>query len=102
MSDSCIQSDDERRQYFRIDMEEEPIDIIWQDSVGAKHQKKITCLDFSRGGVKARCDDEIPLNAQATVIFKAADPSSQRLDGKILRCIKQASGKFQIALKLNS
>ena len=101
MSDSCIQSDDERRQYFRIDMEEELIDIIWQDNVGTQHQKKITCLDFSRGGVKARCDEEIPLHAQATVIFKAADPSSQRLDGKILRCIKQASGKFQIALKLN-
>ena len=102
MAESCIQSDDERRQYFRIDMEEELIDIIWEDMVGEQHKKKITCLDFSRGGVKARCDEAIPLNTQATVIFKAADPSSQRLNGRILRCIKQASGMFQIALKLNS
>lgn len=90
----------ERRQYFRVDMKEELIDIIWKDN-GTEHQKKITCLDFSRGGVKARCDERIPVNAQATVIFKAAAPNSQRLDGRILRCIEQTCGRFQIALQLN-
>lgn len=90
----------ERRQYYRIDMKEEPIDIIWKDHIGTEHQKKITCLDFSRGGVKARCDQKIPLHTEATVIFKAAAPNSQRLDGRILRCIEQTCGSFQIALQL--
>ena len=99
MSESSIQ-DSERRQFFRIDMEEEQIDLIWQDQDGEEYSKKITCLDFSRGGVRADCDDEIPVNTNAIVIFKAADPRSQRLHGKVLRCVKQASGCYQIALKL--
>jgi c-di-GMP-binding flagellar brake protein YcgR len=99
MSESCIQ-DNERRQFFRIDMEEEQIDLIWQDQNGEEYCKKITCLDFSRGGVRADCDDEIPVNTNVIVIFKAADPRSQRLHGKVLRCVKQASGCYQIALIL--
>lgn len=99
MSDSSMQ-DSERRQFFRIDMEEEQIDLIWQDHTGEEQSKKITCLDFSRGGVRADCDDEIPINTNVTVIFKAADPRSQRLHGKVIRCIKETSGCYQIALKL--
>ena len=99
MSDSSMQ-DSERRQFFRIDMEEELIDIIWQDQTGEDYRKQITCLDFSRGGVRADCQDEIPINTNVTVIFKAADPRSQRLHAKVLRCVKQTSGCYQIALKL--
>ena len=100
MSESSMKDNSERRQFFRIDMEEELVDIIWQDEDGVEQRKKITCLDFSRGGVRADCDDEIPPNTSTTVIFQAADPSSQQLHGKVLRCIKQPSGSYQIALKL--
>ena len=100
MSDSSMQDSSERRQFFRIDMEEELVDIIWQDQAGEEQCKKITCLDFSRGGVRVDCEYEIPSNTSATVIFQAADPSSQRLHGKVLRCIKQEHGGYQIALQL--
>jgi len=100
MSEVNVQNGSERRQHERVDMNEEPIDIIWKDIIGTEHQKKITCLDFSRGGVRARCDQNIPLNTEATVIFKTAAPNSQRLNGRILRCIEQTCGSFQIALKI--
>ncbi|MGJ8692066.1 MAG: PilZ domain-containing protein [Thalassotalea sp.] len=100
MSDSSMQDNSERRQFFRIDMEEELIDIIWQDDAGKEQRKKITCLDFSRGGVRADCDEEIPQNTNATVIFQAADPTSQQLHGRVLRCVKLESGGYQIALQL--
>lgn len=98
MSDSM--QDIERRQFFRIDMEEELVDIVWQDQAGMEQSHKITCLDFSRGGVRADCEFDIPANTSVTVIFQVADPKSQRLHGKVLRCVKQDSGCYQIAMKL--
>lgn len=100
MSDSSMQDSNERRQFFRIDMEEELVDIIWQDQAGEEQRKKISCLDFSRGGVRLNCEQEIPVNTNVTVIFQAADPSSQRLFGSVLRCIAQEDGSYQVALRL--
>jgi len=52
----------ERRQAFRIDMEKELIDISWQEENGQQCQKKIACLDFSRGGVRLDCDSQSKLS----------------------------------------
>ena len=100
MSEIEIKEED-RRQSFRLDMEKELIDIVWTDSKGIQHQKKIACLDFSRGGLKVDCDQAIELQSAATVIFKAANPNSQKLYGRIIRCIEQANGWFEIALRLD-
>jgi len=94
-------NEDERRQSFRLDMEKELVDIVWIDSDGIERQKKIACLDFSRGGLKIDCDQAIELQSSATVIFKSADPNSQKLYGRVLRCIKQDNGWFEIALRLD-
>jgi c-di-GMP-binding flagellar brake protein YcgR len=95
------QDNEERRQSFRLDMEKEIVDIVWQNDSGEQHAKKIACLDFSRGGLKLDCDQEIVPQTQVTVVFKAADPRSQNLTGKVIRCIKQDNGWFEIALKLD-
>lgn len=90
----------ERRQHFRIDMEEEMVDITWQDANGEEQTERIQCLDFSRGGLRVDCEYDIPVHSEATVIFQAADPKSQRLYCRVLRSLKQPNGFFQIALKL--
>jgi c-di-GMP-binding flagellar brake protein YcgR len=92
---------EDRRQSFRLDMEKELVDIAWVDSEGNQHQKKIACLDFSRGGLKLDCDQEIALQTPTTVIFKAASPNNQKLYGRVIRCIKQTNGWFEIALRLD-
>jgi len=94
------ESEAERRQNFRLDMEKELVDIHWVDDHQQPLQRKITCLDFSRGGLKLDCDHAIPLETKVTVVFKAANPNSQNLYGKVIRCIKQATGYFEIALRL--
>lgn len=100
MADS---SDDgvERRSSFRLDMEKELVDIIWTDENGQEKAKKIVCLDFARGGLKLDCDIALPLQTAVTVLFKAASTNHQKLYGKVLRCIKQDNGWFEIALILN-
>lgn len=104
MSESKFHQSDEneaeRRQYFRLDMEKELVDIHWLDDHQQPLQRKITCLDFSRGGLKLDCDHAIPLETKVTVVFKAANPNSQNLHGKVIRCLKQANGYFEIALRL--
>ena len=90
----------ERRRSFRLDMEKELIDIVWIDANGDEKRKKIVCVDFSRGGLKVDCDCEIAANSQVTVIFKAANPNSQKLFGKVIRCVKQDNGWFEVALQL--
>lgn len=92
----------ERRRSFRLDMEKELVDILWTDEQGQEHSKKIACLDFSRGGLKLDCDENLPVNAAVTVVFKSASASSQKLYGKVLRSIKQQSGWFEVALTLDT
>ena len=100
MTDSS--SDDvERRQSFRLDMEKELVDITWIDEKGTEHTKKIACLDFARGGLKLDCDENLSINTAVTVIFKSANASNQKLYGKVLRCIKQENGWFEVALVLD-
>lgn len=100
MTDSS-EDDIDRRKSFRLDMEKELVDVIWQDENGQERKKKIVCLDFSRGGLKLDCDIAIPVETPVTVIFKAKNPNSQKLTGKVLRCIKQDTGWFQMALILD-
>ncbi|NQZ21438.1 MAG: PilZ domain-containing protein [Colwellia sp.] len=90
----------ERRQAFRLDMEKELVDIIWMNKQQVQQQRKISCLDFSRSGLKLDCDHAIPLKTPVTIIFKIANSNSQNLAGTVIRCIKQANGYFEIALRL--
>lgn len=100
MSDS---SDDdlERRSSFRLDMEKEFVDIMWTDENGQEKTKKIVCLDFARGGLKLDCDIVLPVQTAVTIFFKSANANNQKLFGKVLRCIKQDNGWFEIALVLD-
>ncbi len=100
MSDN---SDDdlERRRSFRLDMEKELVDIMWTDESGQERTKKIVCLDFARGGLKLDCDISLPMQTAVTILFKSADANNQKLFGKVLRCIKQDNGWFEIALTLD-
>lgn len=91
----------ERRKSFRLDMEKELVDIMWTDENGQEYAKKIACLDFSRGGLRLDCDQSLPLNTAVTVVFKSAHTNTQKLYGKVLRCIKQDTGWYQIALILD-
>ncbi len=99
MTDSSI-DETERRKSFRLDMEKELVDIVWTDKNNQQHCKKIACLDFSRGGLRLDCDQEISPNTAVTVVFKQAAAKSQTLNGKVLRCLKQDNGWFEIALLL--
>ncbi|MFD2167370.1 PilZ domain-containing protein [Thalassotalea euphylliae] len=92
----------ERRQHFRLDMEKELIDIVWQNDNGQDIQKKVACLDFSRGGLRVDSDIAIPVDTPVTVIFKRNSPSAQSLKGTVLRCIKQDTGWFHIAFLLET
>lgn len=91
----------DRRQSFRLDMEKELVDIIWRDDAGREFRKKIVCVDFSKGGLKLDCDQAIAINTQVTILFKAAAPQSQKLAGKIIRCIQQDNGWFELALRID-
>ncbi len=91
----------ERRRSFRLDMEKELVDIVWTDDSGREHNKKISCLDFARGGLKLDCDEQITVNTAVTVVFMSANARNQKLYGKVLRYIKQESGWFEIALTLD-
>lgn len=82
-------------------MEKELIDIMWLNEDGQPQQKKIVCLDFSKGGLKLDCDVAIPISTSVTVIFRSANPNSQKLHGRILRCILQKNGWYEIALILD-
>ncbi|PCI52513.1 MAG: PilZ domain-containing protein [Gammaproteobacteria bacterium] len=100
MTDSSF-DESERRSSFRLDMEKELVDIMWKDENGQENSKKIICLDFARGGLKLDCDIALPVETAVTVLFKSASAHNQKLYGKVLRCIKQDTGWFEIALVLD-
>ena len=94
--------ENERRQAFRIDMENEIIDISWLNDKNEKVTRRIACMDFSRGGLKINCDSVIEENTNVTIVFRAANANSQHLKGHVLRCLKQNNGWFNIGIKLDS
>lgn len=100
MTDSS-DNDLERRSSFRLDMEKELVDIVWTDESGQERTKKIACLDFARGGVRLDCDIELPVQTAITIVFKSASANNQKLYGKVLRCIQQDNGWFEMALVLD-
>ncbi len=93
--------DDERRQSFRIDMEKELVELIWFDENNKTQQRKIVCLNFSRGGLKLDCDQSISVSTNVDVLFNAIHPNSQKLCGQVIRCVQNESGWYHIALQLN-
>ncbi|WDE05566.1 PilZ domain-containing protein [Thalassomonas viridans] len=93
--------DIERRGAFRLDMEKELVDVGWTDAGGQQYQKKITCVDFSRTGVRLDSDQPIPLDTKTHILFKAANPGSKSMTGRVIRCKQQDNGWFEIALKLD-
>jgi hypothetical protein len=101
MTDSSF-DESERRSSFRLDMEKELVDIMWVDEHGQEKSKKIICVDFARGGLKLDCDIALPVQTPVTVLFKSASANNQKLYGKVLRCIKQDTGWFEIALGLDN
>lgn len=101
MTDSHF-DEPERRSSFRLDMEKEFVDIMWTDENGQEKNKKIICLDFARGGLRLDCDVALPVQTAVTVLFKSAAANNQKLYGKVLRCIKQDTGWFEIALILDN
>ena len=92
----------DRRQSFRLDMEKELVDISWTDEQGQTVTKKIVCVDFSKGGLKLDCDRAIPVNTEVMVTFQQAAPHSQQLPGRVIRCIQQPNGWFELALSLSN
>lgn len=100
MTDSSF-DESERRSSFRLDMEKELVDIIWKDENDQERSKKIVCVDFARGGLKLDCDIALPEQTAVTVLFRSATSNNQKLYGKVLRCIKQDTGWFEIALILD-
>lgn len=100
MTDSSFE-ESERRSSFRLDMEKELVDIVWTDESGQEKSKKIACLDFARGGLRLDCDVALPVQTAVTVLFKSASENNQKLYGKVLRCIKQDTGWFEVALVLD-
>jgi hypothetical protein len=101
MSENIQVEEIDRRESFRLDMQKELVDIVWTGTDGIERNKKIVCLDFSCGGLKLDCDQAIEVKTPAKVVFKSANPNSQKLYGRVIRCIKQSNGWFEIALRLD-
>lgn len=101
MSDSS-NHEIERRQSFRLDMEKELIDIQWTDDAGRTIKKKLACRDFSKSGLRIDSDVEIAVGTQVTVIIKSNTKQSQTLLAKVIRCLQQDNGWYEVAFKLSN
>ncbi len=91
----------ERRKSFRLDMEKEIVDISWIDADSQERIKKTACLDFSKGGLRIDSDEILPLNVKVDVVFRSRDAKSRSLSAKVLRCVEQDNGWYEVALLLD-
>ncbi len=90
----------ERRQNFRIDMEEEIVDILWRDNEGQAHKVKSICVDFSKGGLRLEHDFAILPNTEVSFCFHSTHPESKEVKAKVVRCVHLTNGKFSIGLQM--
>ncbi len=90
----------DRRQNFRIDMEQETVDLLWRDEEGQSHKVTSVCADFSKGGLRIEHDFCIPEDSQVNFKFQADHPESRSITAQVIRCFELPSGCFSIALKI--
>ena len=99
MTDPHSESID-RRQNFRIDMEQELVDLSWHDHEGQAHQVKCLCEDFSKGGLRIEHKFAIAIDTIVEFKFQADHPESRSLSAKVIRCNQLANGKFNIGFQM--
>jgi c-di-GMP-binding flagellar brake protein YcgR len=90
----------ERRKSFRIDMENESVDLLWRDTEGQSHKVSSVCLDFSKGGMKVEHDFAILPNTKVNFRFQSEHPDSIALHAKVVRCLEMENGRFSIGFKI--
>jgi hypothetical protein len=85
----------ERRSSLRLDMEKELITLTWLDQ-GNEISRKAICLDVSSGGLKVSIDRHIATDHVVDITFKSKNGQSNSIKAKVLRCIEQAHGWYDI------
>ncbi|MDN3652610.1 PilZ domain-containing protein [Thalassotalea ponticola] len=90
----------ERRQFFRIDMEGELVNLAWHDAEGQAHQVKCKCEDFSRGGLRIEYDYAIAVGTVVDFKFQADHPESRNLTAKVIRCIELPNGRYSMGFQM--
>ena len=91
----------DRRQHFRIDMEDEPVDLLWCDSEGQSHKVKSVCADFSKGGLRIEHKFPILIDTQVVFKFQAEHPESKDISAQVIRCFELSNGNFSIGFKMD-
>lgn len=90
----------ERRKNFRIDMENETIDLIWKDTDGKSYKVQSVCVDFSKGGMKVENEFAILPNTKVSFRFQSEHPDSIALRAKVVRCTKMGDKRYSIGFKI--
>ncbi|WP_371372786.1 PilZ domain-containing protein [Thalassotalea aquiviva] len=90
----------ERRKHFRIDMENETVEMFWRDSEGQAHQLECQCIDFSRKGLKIEHDFAIEVDTPVSIRFQTNHPNSKDINAKVVRCLENVDGKFSIGFEI--
>ncbi|MEW6996552.1 PilZ domain-containing protein [Colwelliaceae bacterium BS250] len=89
----------DRRQHFRIDMEDEAVDLLWCDNEGQSHKVKSVCADFSKGGLRIEHNFPIVIGTQVSFKFQAEHPESKALSAEVIRCFELSNGSFSIGFQ---
>ncbi|NMP16455.1 MULTISPECIES: PilZ domain-containing protein [unclassified Thalassotalea] len=90
----------ERRQFFRIDMEGELVNVTWRDADGQAHKVKCICADFSKGGLRIEYDYPIAVGTVVDFKFQEDHPESRTLQAKVIRCIETKDAIYSIGFQM--
>ena len=85
----------ERRKSLRLDMENHLVSILGPNE---GQTKQVVCVDVCNSGISLNLDAPLDVDAEIFVILNPADSDSPKRKGKVLRCVKQDSGWYQIGL----
>lgn len=89
---------DDRRRSQRLDMEKELVTIMWENDSNESVSRDVMCIDVSSGGLKVEMMHPIAPLTPVNVLFKPNQPLNVTTQCTVLRCVKQLSGWYELAL----
>ncbi|WP_220719242.1 PilZ domain-containing protein [Agarivorans litoreus] len=90
----------DRRRSMRLDLENEPVQLTWQDGEGEDQSIEATCIDISRRGMLVKHSKDLQIGTKLKVQFSPGSGDISEMKAKVARCHRKNFSSYHMFLLL--
>ncbi|GDY27664.1 MULTISPECIES: PilZ domain-containing protein [unclassified Agarivorans] len=90
----------DRRRSMRLDLENEPVKLMWKNSDGEAESIEATCIDISRRGLLIMHSDDLQIGTKLIIKFATEHADATEMKAKVARCHRKNFTSYHMFLLL--